>query len=94
MIENSGSPLPDATAPITADELATSPAYRRLHLRHPALLAGVSRASSLPRGDLVSPASASISVTFSPGRSGWRTAVCPRVGRTMLDTSTPMSEKQ
>ncbi len=89
MMENSASPLAEATAPITAEEADTSPATGAATSVSPPS-GKVSRASSWP-AVTVSPGSARISATFSPGRSG-RTAVSSR-GMTIPDTST-MAEKQ
>ena len=75
MIENSASPLPEATAPITAEESPISPATGACTWTVPPS-GRVSRASVWP-AVTVSPASARISATFSPGRSG-RTAVSSR----------------
>src|SRR5258708_3419207 len=84
MMENSASPLPEATAPIVAVELATSPATGACTCTEPPS-GSVSFASGWPEVT-VSPASTRMSATFSPGRSG-RTAVSCR-GMMMPDAST------
>src|SRR5258705_556207 len=89
MVETSGSPLPEATAPIVAVELATSPATGACTCTEPPS-GSVSFASGWPEVT-VSPASTRMSATFSPGRSG-RTAVSCR-GMMMPDAST-IEEKQ
>ena len=75
MMENSASPLPEAGAPITAEEVEISPATGACTCATPPS-GRVSRASVWP-AVTVSPASARISATFRPGRSG-RTAVSSR----------------
>ena len=89
MIENSASPLAEAIAPITAEDAEISPATGACICVLPPS-GSVSRASVCP-AVTVSPASARISATFSPGRSG-RTAVSSRA-ITMPETST-ISAKQ
>ena len=89
MIVNSASPLAEATAPITAVEASISPATGACTCAMPPS-GSVSRASVWP-AVTVSPASARISATFSPGRSG-RTMVSSRA-MTMPETST-ISAKQ
>ena len=84
MIENSASPRPDAIAPITAVELPTSPPTGACTTSVPPSGSN-SRASVCP-AVTVSPASARISITFSPCRSG-RTKFSSRA-RTMPYTST------
>ncbi len=84
MIENSASPLPEATAPIMAEEASISPATGACTWAMPPS-GSVSRASVWP-AVTVSPASARISATFSPCRSG-RTMVSSRAIM-MPETST------
>ena len=89
MMENSASPLPEATAPITAVEPETSPATGACTCVVPPS-GSVSFASAWPEVT-VSPASTMISETFSPGRSG-RTAVSCR--GMMMPVASTIEEKQ
>src|SRR5450631_5286 len=84
MMENSASPLPEAGAPTTAEEAEISPATGACTCTVPPS-GSVSRASVCP-AVTVSPASARISATFRPGRSG-RTEVSS-FGIRMPETST------
>ena len=84
MIENSASPRPDAIAPITAEDVEISPATGACTTAVPPS-GRLSRAKVCP-AVTVSPASAMISVTFSPIRSGLtEVSSC---GRITPDTST------
>ena len=75
MIENSASPLPEASAPTTAVEFEIMPAIGACTCTLPPS-GRFSRASTCP-AETVSPASTSTSATFNPKRSG-RTAVSSR----------------
>ena len=89
MMENSASPRGEASAPITAVEFEIRPATGAWICTLPPS-GSVSRARFWP-AVTVSPASAMISATFSPGRSG-RTMVSSR-GMMMPEAST-MAGKQ
>src|SRR5258706_4552138 len=89
MMVNSASPRPEATAPITAVELATSPPTGASTCTAPPS-GRVSFASGWP-DVTVSPGSARIAATFSPGRSG-RTAVSSR--GMMMPAASTIEEKQ
>src|SRR5258706_4541821 len=89
IMENSAWPLTEATAPTPVEELEISPATGACTCAMPP--SGKVRRASVCPAVTVSPASARISATFKPSRSG-RTAVSS-FGIRMPETST-MLEKQ